>query len=290
MSSRKVEDGYKDSYKGFLGFLCRFCSFRLLLQISLFHKGFAGLSLLGCPADRSVRASAQTRMKMLLSALIESEAADELFETLWTLVEENTGTAGVVHEPSQAQGYATTDARPLPCVPGILTTEFLQLMWVWKKEDDPKRARAMILRSDRHFAFLRISPWVNLLKLGYGEIFAASQAICRLVPSPPQEIDLVRVAKLYHRAWPGSTTTEATTFKQFHVLTGYLTCPSEQQVLCGRIIYRGQLLFMFATFRILYLWCLGLSHDVLVVPKKHTSECDIFKPSRVQDTSFFPNS
>ncbi|CAK9071679.1 unnamed protein product [Durusdinium trenchii] len=193
----------------------------------------ASFSLLGCPSDPSVRAASQSRMKALLLDLLATATStrapgekkhdmleQEHLKLLEQLVNEHTGTAGVVHEPSRATGYATT-GLPLPCVPGIVATEFLQLLWVWKKQGDASEAGAVIQQSDRHFAFLRISPWINILNLGYGLTFAAGQALCHLVPSPPEKIDFDRAARRYHLAWPGSTTTEATTFKQYHVLTGF---------------------------------------------------------------------
>lgn len=197
----------------------------------------ASFSLLGCPSDPSVRAASQSRMKALLLDLLATATStrapgekkhdmleQEHLKLLEQLVNEHTGTAGVVHEPSRATGYATT-GLPLPCVPGIVATEFLQLLWVWKKQGDASEAGAVIQQSDRHFAFLRISPWINILNLGYGLTFAAGQALCHLVPSPPEKIDFDRAARRYHLAWPGSTTTEATTFKQYHVLTGCLEEP-----------------------------------------------------------------
>ena len=172
------------------------------------------LSLLGCPADAEIRAASQRRMRRLLVNLIQEQPEKpnlhELGDLLVTLVDENSGTSGLVHEPTEAMGYATS-VQPLPCAPGILTTEFLQFMWIWKKDLALQQVKQLVQQSDRHWAFLRISPWLNILKLGYGVTFAAGHALCAVVP-PPEDMDLEGQARVFHAAWPGSTTTEADGF------------------------------------------------------------------------------
>ena len=46
------------------------------------------------------------------------------------------------------------------------------------------------------------------------------QVSCASVP-PPQGDDVAAASLRFHRSWPGSVPTEATVFKQFHVLAGF---------------------------------------------------------------------
>lgn len=207
-----------------------------------------GLSLLGCPSDAAQRSASQKRMERLFLNLRErgpggprrrpEEPSDEeLYSWLSMLMDENSGTSGLIHEPTEATGYATSH-HPLPCAPGIFTTELLQFLWMWKTQSATEEVKQLVTQSDRHWAFLRISPWMNVLKLGYGSTFAAGHELCTLVPAPPEAMDLERAARRFHAAWPGSTTTEATIFKQFHVLTAvdYRSCTKGRR--CQRWLHR----------------------------------------------------
>ena len=64
-----------------------------------------------------------------------------------------------------------------------------------------------------------MTPWTSLLQLGYGLIFALGQMSCAAIPAP--ENDAAAAAEHFHGSWPGSLPTEATIFKQFHVLVGF---------------------------------------------------------------------
>ena len=135
-----------------------------------------GLSLLGCPSDAAQRSASQKRMERLFLNLRErgpggprrrpEEPSDEeLYSWLSMLMDENSGTSGLIHEPTEATGYATSH-HPLPCAPGIFTTELLQFLWMWKTQSATEEVKQLVTQSDRHWAFLRISPWMNVLKLG----------------------------------------------------------------------------------------------------------------------------
>ena len=168
-------------------------------------------SFLGCPEDPVLRAASQKNIRKVLLKLIDpqnQQPDEEVYTMLMMLVDENTGTSAVVHDPTKATGYATS-SHPLPCAPGILTTEFLQLLWLWKKHFHLERVSTMTQQSDRHFAFLRVTSWMTLLSLGYGDLFATGQALCATVPRPPETLDLEETARILHTAWPGSTPTEA---------------------------------------------------------------------------------
>ena len=99
----------------------------------------------------------------------EEPSDEELYSWLSMLMDENSGTSGLIHEPTEATGYATSH-HPLPCAPGIFTTELLQFLWMWKTQSATEEVKQLVTQSDRHWAFLRISPWMNVLKLGYLDV------------------------------------------------------------------------------------------------------------------------
>ena len=153
-----------------------------------------GLSLLGCPAEKGIRGASQLRMKRVFTQLLSGSGDlgdEEMVSELEVLMAEHSGTAALQHIPARAL-FLATDDRPLPCVPGILTTEFLQLLWL--KYTMPTKAMNLLLHSDRHFTllrpnfiscsasflrldlrpvvrFLRTTSWATILRLGYGLIF-----------------------------------------------------------------------------------------------------------------------
>ena len=93
-------------------------------------------SLMGCPTDESVRGKSQLIMKQLLKLLTASERGERTLgeklhieSLLLELMDEMKDTAMIVHDASQAAGYASLQ-QPLPCVPGIVATEFLQLLYL----------------------------------------------------------------------------------------------------------------------------------------------------------------
>ena len=93
-------------------------------------------------------------MKRIFSELLEhgdnrKEVWSRLLEEVEALITEHSGTALLQHIPSQAS-FLTTSERPLPCVPGIIATEFVQLVWLMGAER--QKAIEAILQSDRYFA------------------------------------------------------------------------------------------------------------------------------------------
>ncbi|CAE8593940.1 unnamed protein product [Polarella glacialis] len=132
---------------------------------------------------------------------------------------EKTSELVVVYEKAS---YTLADQdSPMPCLPGIISAELLQLLWIWKVERDAPRAASLFEQSQGHLVFLRTISWARVLQLGFGLVFAAGQTMCGLVSSPPESEDDVEHARRHHSSWPGSTTSSATVFKQYHVLTGF---------------------------------------------------------------------
>ena len=115
------------------------------------------LSLLGCPSDKAQRSASQQRMERLFVNLMKPRAPEvrpedpsdeDLYSWLSMLMDENSGTSGLVHEPTEATGYATSH-HPLPCAPGILTTELLQFLWMWKTQSATEEVRQLVTQSDQ---------------------------------------------------------------------------------------------------------------------------------------------
>ncbi|CAE7339206.1 ANK3 [Symbiodinium microadriaticum] len=179
-------------------------------------------------AQQDARRSSQARMERIFYKMLDTQSGSpvesvEVLRDLELLMTEHGETAELRHVPEEARAFASfasaTSELPFPCLPGILGTELLQLLWLAGLGNQKDQALELLLESHRHFTFLRVTPWTSLLQLGYGLNFALGQMSCAAIPAP--ENDAAAAAEHFHGSWPGSLPTEATIFKQFHVLVGF---------------------------------------------------------------------
>eukprot|EP00927_Polykrikos_kofoidii_P049620 TRINITY_DN43659_c0_g1_i1.p1 TRINITY_DN43659_c0_g1~~TRINITY_DN43659_c0_g1_i1.p1 ORF type:complete len:795 (-),score=121.44 TRINITY_DN43659_c0_g1_i1:158-2542(-) len=130
----------------------------------------------------------------------------------------------VTHVPSVAGTFSLNSGLAMPCVPGIILTELLQLLWIWKIENDAQRAANAFVRHAAQLAWLREQPWVNILEIGFGTLFVAAQTLCQapeLAPRPPVTEDEELETRRLHEQVSDATLSGATVFKQYHRLVGF---------------------------------------------------------------------
>ena len=108
---------------------------------------------MGCPTDESIRGKSQSLMKQLLNLLKGAERTERtdleqrrVESLLLELMDDYKDTAMIVHDASQAAGYASLQ-QPLPCVPGIVATEFLQLLYLQETHFEEAREAPQICQN-----------------------------------------------------------------------------------------------------------------------------------------------
>ena len=139
---------------------------RIVLLLLQSLGRFAGLSFLGCPAEKDARSTSQTRMKQIFYKMLDRTGPGrpvelvkvEVLRDLELLMTEHGETAELRHVPKQAQAFASSER--LPCLPGILGTELLQLLWLKCLGGQEVQAVELLLESHRHFTrLLHILSW-----------------------------------------------------------------------------------------------------------------------------------
>ena len=80
----------------------------------------------------------------------------EVLRDLELLMTEHGETAELRHVPEEARAFASfaSATSELPCLPGILGTELLQLLWLAGLGNQKDQALELLLESHRHFTLL----------------------------------------------------------------------------------------------------------------------------------------
>lgn len=106
----------------------------------------------------------------------------------------------VVHSAGSEIWTQDNDLQP-PCLPSLVSTELLQLLYLWRVNGDPVHARTILLWSHDRLAWLRNAPWSDVFELGWGVVFSVTQATCELVATAPalpdEPLDSTEVFSMY---------------------------------------------------------------------------------------------
>lgn len=121
------------------------------------------------------------------SAVITVTELNALNNLMKTAMEDHSGSKEIHILSHKAEVYGMTGPQqfmrdlPLPCLPGIVATEFLELLFIQRVQRDAKYAAEIFEASADRFAWLRHTPWDNLIEVGWGSIFSVSQACCEML-------------------------------------------------------------------------------------------------------------